>query len=290
MSNEFDDILKETESVESTPVQEVNGTTLKSCVVPTPQKKEVAVAKNVGEYVNNTMMKYMEQGLVVPKDYNVQNAVISSYMIISQDDKLKQCDQKSIINALLDMATLGLNVAKNQAYFIPYGNQAKLSISYFGKIMAIKRIRGVIDVRADVIYKDTGYELTVDEFGNDDIKITSACPLDKRNFDNLEGAWCKIILDKDVWGSSSYCTIMNMDQIHKAWLQGASKANSPAHKNFTDEMAKKTVINRCCKTFVNSAKDNDIFIETLNRVTENDYNDEPRVVPYGIDEKKVIDI
>ena len=68
------------------------------------------------------------------------------------------------------------------------------------------------------------------------------------------------------------------------------KGNSIAHKNFKDEMMKKSVINRCCKAFVNSAKDNDIFIETLNRVTENDYSDEPRVVPYGIDEKKVIDI
>ena len=47
----------------------------------------LTVPKNIGDFVNNTMAKYIEQGLVVPKDYNVQNAVIGSCLIIQQDDK-----------------------------------------------------------------------------------------------------------------------------------------------------------------------------------------------------------
>jgi len=50
-------------------------------------------------------------------------------------------------------------------------------------------------------------------------------------------------------------TVMTMDQIRKAWNQGATKGASPAHQNFTDEMAKKTVINRACKTPINSSTD-----------------------------------
>ena len=125
----------------------------------------LVVPKNMGDYVNNTMAKYIEQGLVVPKDYNVQNAVIGSYLIIQQDDKLKNCDKTSIASSLIDMAVLGLNASKGQCYFVPYNNKLSLQPSYFGKIMAIKRIKGVIDVRADVIYKDTEYELLVDEYG-----------------------------------------------------------------------------------------------------------------------------
>lgn len=255
----------------------------------TAENLGLVVPRNMGDFVNNTITKYMEQGLVLPQDYNVQNAVISSYLIIKQDSKLNTCTKDSIASALIDMATMGLNASKKQCYFIPYNNQLQLQPSYFGKIMAIKRIRGVIDVRTDVIYKGTEYELLVDEFGNDTIEIKKSCPLEERKFENLIGAWCKIILDKEVWGSSSYCCIMTMEQIEKAWNQGQMKGNSPAHKNFKDEMMKKSVINRCCKNFVNSAKDNDILISALNRSIENDYVDENDnvIVPK---ENKVIDV
>ena len=91
-----------------------------------------------------------------------------------------------------------------------------------------------------------------------------------------------------MWGTKTYTCIMTMEQIQKAWNQGATKGNSPAHKNFTDEMAKKSVINRCCKNFVNSAKDNDVLIETLNRTIENDYEEHNR--GFTINQDKVIDI
>lgn len=247
------------------------------------------VPKNMGEYVNNTMQEYMSRGLVLPQDYNVQNAVISSYLIIKQDPKLNGCTKDSISSTLIDMATMGLSASKKQCYFIPYNGQLQLSPSYFGKIMAIKRIKGVVDVRADVIYKGTEYELINDEYGNDDIKIINPCSLEERSFDNIIGAWCRIILDEEVWGSKSYVCIMTMDQIRKSWLQGSMKGQSPAHKNFTDEMAKKSVINRCCKNFVNSAKDNDILIETLNKTIENDYTVNEDGKPSVVIESKTID-
>ena len=241
------------------------------------EENGLIVPKNMGDLVNNTMNKYMERGLVLPKDYNVQNAVISSYLQIKQDPKLSSCKPESIASALIDMATMGLNATKKQVYFIPYGNELKANPSYFGKILAIKRIRGVIDVRSDVIYKDTQYELFNDEYGNDDIKIIKPCPLESRNNDNLVGAWARIILDKEIWGSESYVCVMTLEQIKKSWGQGSAKGKSLAHINFAEEMCKKSVINRCCKYFVNSAKDNDILIETLNRTIEDDYKIEPTI-------------
>lgn len=46
-----------------------------------------------------------------------------------------------------------------------------------------------------------------------------------------------------------------MAQIRAAWGQGATKGGSPAHKNFAEEMAKKTVIGRACKAIINSSDD-----------------------------------
>lgn len=237
----------------------------------TAEELGLVVPKNMADKVNNTMAKYMEQGLVLPKDYNVQNAVISSFLIIKQNDKLMNCTKDSIAGALIDMATMGLNASKNQCYFVPYNGQLQLQPSYFGKITVIKRIKGVVDVIADVIYKDTEYDLICDEYGNDEVKIIKPCPLDKRNFDNIVGAWAKIILEENVWGRKTHSCVMTIDQIHKSWNQGATKGKSPAHINFADEMCKKSVINRCCKNFVNSAKDQDIIIETFNRTTANEY-------------------
>ena len=248
----------------------------------------LAIPKNMGDYVNNQMQSYIERGLKLPEDYNVQNAVVSSYLIIKQDPKLMECTKESIASALLDMATMGLSASKSQCYFVPYSGKLQLQPSYFGKITAIKRIKGVIDVISDVIYNKTEYELSVDEYGNDDIKITKPCPLEERQSDKIVGAWSKIILDESVWGRKNHTCIMTMEQIKKSWGQGATKGNSPAHKNFPEEMAKKSVINRCCKNFVNSAKDNDILISAINRTTENEYydNDESRVI---VKEEKEID-
>ena len=282
------------EELEVKKVEEVTETPKKDIKKDIAMKEKVAqemglmMPKNMADQITNTLTNYVNNGLVMPKDYNYQNAVISSFLTIKQDPKLMACDRNSIANALVDMATLGLNVSKNQGYFIPYNGKLDFQPSYFGKITSIKRIKGVIDVRSDVIYKGTEHELIVDEYGNDDIRIIKPCPLDERKFEDIIGAWAKIILDENVWGAKSYTCIMTKDQINKAWCQGATKGKSPAHQNFADEMCKKTVINRCCKNFVNSAKDQDIYIETLNRTTANEYEDNSsheKVV-----EAKVIDL
>jgi len=250
---------------------------------------EVSITpKNLGDQVSNIMSKYIERGLTLPADYNVENAVISSFLTIQQDPKLFGCTKTSIVSALIDMATMGLNVSKKQAYFVPYGGELKLSPSYFGAITSIKRINGVVDIVADIIYEGTEYELGVNELGGDTITITKPCPLDKRQGDKIVAAWGKVILDESVFGRKEHTCIMTMEQIKASWNQGAMKGNSPAHKNFPDQMARKTVINRTCKDFVNSAKDNDILIETINRTMSNDYIEigEGNTV---VKEKKVID-
>ena len=42
--------------------------------------------------------------------------------------------------------------------------------------------------------------------------------------------------------------------------------------NFPQEMAKRTVINRAAKQFFNTSDDNDLFIDAVNRTTENEYD------------------
>ena len=61
-------------------------------------------------------------GLAFPKDYNVANALTGAYLILKETvdkDKrpvLESCSQASIVNSLMEMATLALNVNKKQGY------------------------------------------------------------------------------------------------------------------------------------------------------------------------------
>lgn len=54
---------------------------------------------------------------------------------------------------------------------------------------------------------------------------------------------------------------MTIDQIKQAWMQSpmikdeAALNRSKTHSNFKDEMAKKTVINRAAKRYINSSTD-----------------------------------
>lgn len=236
------------------------------------EKQGMIMPKNITDSVMNTLTLYEGQGSVnLPQNYSVGNAMKSAWLKFQAEPKLMACEPASIANALLDMAISGLNPSKNQCYFIPMGNKCVLMASYFGKQCAVKRIRGVIDIRADVIYKGTGYELTLDEWGNDDITITKPCPLEERTNANIIAAWAKIILDESVWGVKSFTAIMTLEDIKNAFNMGAAKGNSPAHKNFLNEMAKKTAINRCIKNFLNSRDDEDILVEVINRTAENDY-------------------
>lgn len=236
------------------------------------------VEKNISDSILNKIQLMTDNNqLQLPPNYVVGNALKSAYLKLSEtkdkngESVLKSCNQASIANALLKMAILGLNPAKDQAYFVPYGKDLTLLTSYFGKITAIKRIKGVVDVRADVIYQDTEYDLEVDEYGNDLVVVKKPCPLDKRNPENIIGAWAKIIFDLSVWGTKEYSCVMTMQEIKNAWEQGATKGNSPAHKKFATEMAKKSVINRCIKNYINSCDDQDIVISSLKETIHDEY-------------------
>jgi len=67
----------------------------------------------------------------------------------------------------------------------------------------------------------------------------------------IKGAYA-VVVNKD---DSRHLEVMTIDQIKKAWGQGAAKGNSGAHVNFTDQMCKKTIIARACKIALDSTSD-----------------------------------
>ena len=226
--------------------------------------------KAITDVVFNRVQNLQANGAIdFPANYSVGNALKSAFLIlkeaVTRDKKpvLQACSQESIANALLDMVIQGLNPAKQQCYFIPYGNQLQMIRSYLGEITLIKRVKGVKDVVAYPIYKNDELELGFDLLSGKQV-IKKYNPSIIHNANDLIGALGLIIGDKEVLAIE----YMDMLQIKNAWNQGTMKGNSPAHKNFPDQMAIKTVINRVCKKYVNTADDSDKIADLISKSAE----------------------
>lgn len=229
---------------------------------PGAQQPQTAVVKY--ENVADLVMKRIESftadgGLVLPKSYSVGNNLKSAWLILQEavdrNDKpvLEVCTKASIANALFDMVLQGLSVSKAQGYFIAYGNKLEFQRSYFGTVALAKRVGGGIkrEPVANVIYEGDEFVYTIDP-------KTGLFQIIKHDqkIENIDDAKIKAAYAITTFEDGrTEVTIMTIDQIKKAWNQGATKGQSPAHKNFPAEMCKKTVIGRACKMVINSSDD-----------------------------------
>ena len=228
--------------------------------------------KDITDQVSNRISQLQDDGLALPKDYNPQNALKAAWFKLQQTKDrsnrpaLQVCTRSSIANALLDMVTQGLSPAKTQCYFIVYGNEVQLQRSYFGTIAAVKRLSSVKDIDAQVVHQGDEFAIGADDLGR--IKVTKFVP----KFENLDkpikGAFAFIELAN---GNVHY-TVMTQKQIMTSW--GQSRQHNVQQK-FGDEMAKRTVINRAAKMYINTSDDSDLLAGSINTVTANEYEDEP---------------
>lgn len=224
---------------------------------PEQKNNEIVPAQSNKTIADLTLLKVTEMQqnneLKLPKDYSAGNALKSAWLILNDKSDLLQCDKNSIAFALLNMVTQGLNPAKRQCSFIKYGNKLVMQREYQGSIALAKRY-GLKSVIANPIFKGDEFSFEVDTTTGLK-KITKHVP----SFDSwggeVIGAYAIVEMDDGV----KNVEVMNMKQIQAAWSMGATKGQSPAHKNFPDQMACKTVIGRALKTIINSSDDAALF-------------------------------
>lgn len=215
-----------------------------------------------------------EQELSLPVNYNAANALNSAYLALQKvktrngKNALEACTPTSISKALLDMTLQGLSPAKDQCYFIAYGNELQMKRSYFGTVAAVKRLDGVQKVRAEVVHQDDEFEIG----SNDDMELIVKKFVPK--FENQDkpiiGAFALIKTDE----GNSY-TVMTKKEIDQSWSQTRQK-NNRVQKDFSQEMAKRTVLNRAAKMFINTSDDSDLLTGAINDTTANEFDDEAR--------------
>jgi recombination protein RecT len=231
----------------------------------TQNKKVPAIQKDISNDVLNRINQFREAGeLFFPKNYSPENAIKSAMLILQEtktkDDKpvLEYCTRISIANALLEMVITGLSAMKKQCDFIAYGRKLTMQREYHGTIALAKRLGGVKEANANIIYDGDIFKYEVDPDTGKKIIIEHTQEFKNINDSKIIGAYAVLTFeDKEI---APYVDIMNIDQIRKAWAQGATKGQSPAHRNFPGEMAKKSVISRACKLFITSSDDSNLAL------------------------------
>lgn len=211
-------------------------------------------------------------GLAIPANYNPANALKSAFFEMTNSasgNLLEKCSRESIANSLLNMAIQGLSPAKKQCYFVPYGQNLSMQRSYFGTQKVVKSLTNVDDIWATIIYEGDEFEIEI-EGGRERITKHTTSFLNRDN--DIIGAYC-IIKKSD---GEEVLTVMTRKEIEASWSQSKNKS---VQNKFPQEMAKRTVINRAAKAFINTSDDSDALIQAVNDTTEEEFeNDQERAV------------
>lgn len=214
--------------------------------------------------VLNKIAALQKGGITVPKGFSADNQIYLAFLKLSsmEDPKTRQpilqsVTPQSVANALLTMCLKGLSMEKGQCTFIRYGRELQFQQMYHGTVALAKRY-GADDPQAQVIYEGDEFEYEINPATGKKRVIKHVQRLENIKSDKIVGAWCLVPyaghpeLDPKV-------EVMTIDEIRRSWMQGATRGESPAHRNFPQEMAKKTVIGRACKLFVSTSDDAGVY-------------------------------
>ena len=257
-----------------------------TAVQATPERKALVIAKEATTWLQTEATNKL---LTVPEGYDLGSEMSLAMMKIAQTSDRNQrnalavCTKESILTALKNMAINGLSMSRNQCYPIVYGNVLQIQRSYFGTIASLERMFPEYKITANVIYQGDEYDYVYNEDTSCyEIKNLKSSLKNKNN--PIEGAF-GFIKDRTT-GRSVYSECMTMEEISKAWSHAKT---DKVQKEFPQEMAKRTLINRMCKTFVNKNKNVSAeYLSAYNAMTEAEYDNNREPEPVNPVKEKAI--
>lgn len=181
-----------------------------------------------------------EKSSALPKDFNKARFLQNCMTVLSENKDLQACDINSVKRGVLKAAFLGLDFFNKEAYLIKYGNTCNFQTDYRGEKKLAKKysIRPVKDIYAKLVREGDEFEEIIDN-GEPSINFKPV-PF---NDGNIIGAFAVVLFED---GTMSYET-MSKAEIEDIRKNYSKAPNSPAWKNSTGEMYKKTVFRRLCK-------------------------------------------
>jgi recombination protein RecT len=204
----------------------------------------------------------------LPRHITPERMIRVAMTAIQKTPKLAECDQRSLISAIVQAAELGLepNTPLGHAYLIPYFNkntkrtEAQLMPGYRGFMALARRSGQVQGIYAEIVYEKDFFEIT---YGlNKDLIHKPA--LNEEDRGQMVGAYA-VAKFKDGYTDFEYMDAVEIGKIRK---RSKSPDNGPWVTD-TGEMWRKTPIRRLAKRLPLSIEDS-----TLQKAIEiDDFHD-----------------
>lgn len=175
----------------------------------------------------------------LPKGFNKARFVQNCVALLNDNPQLQKYNRNQIVSGLLKGSYLGLDFYSKECYLVPYGNQLNYQTDYRGAKKLAKKysIRPIKDIYAKLIREGDEFEemiLNGEPSFNFKPKFL--------NDGKIIGAFA-VVLYQD--GGLGY-DVMSLSELENT-RKHSKASNSPAWKDFTGEMYKKTVLHRLCK-------------------------------------------
>lgn len=190
----------------------------------------------------------------LPRHMTPERMIRVAMTALQKTPKLAECDQRSLIGAIIQSAELGLepNTPLGYAYLIPYWNsqtkrnEAQLMVGYRGFMALARRSGQVQGIYAEIVYEKDFFEIT---YGLDK-NLTHKPALNIEDRGAMIGAYA-VAKFKDGYTDFEY-----MDAIQIGKIRARSKsADTGPWVTDTGEMWRKTPIRRLSKRLPLSIED-----------------------------------
>lgn len=178
---------------------------------------------------------------VLPKHISPERMARVAATAIMRTPKLRDCDQASFFNAMLQLSQWGLEPDGRRAHLIPFENrrrgvvECQLILDYKGIVELALRSGNISAIHTDKVCENDDFEY--------DCGQVIRHKIDFRKPRGDAYAYVCIITRKD---GSKKCEVMSRDEVDKIRSRSKSKDNGPWVTDY-DEMARKTVFKRASK-------------------------------------------
>lgn len=198
-------------------------------------KNEVAQKQDFSTALTVELDKVQD---ALPDDFNKPRFVQNCIAVLNDHPELQKYGETKLKFGLIKGAYLGLDFYSQECHLVPFGNSLQFLPGYKGDMKLAKKysIRPIKDIYAKLVREG-------DEFKESIINGEQTIDFNPKPFNDgkIIGAFA-VVLYQD--GGLEYDTMSLADLENTRSHSKAS--NSPAWKNFTGQMYKKTVIHRLC--------------------------------------------
>lgn len=219
-------------------------------VAEAAQDMQLAPANPKSEMRDLIKAGWPRMAAVLPKHMDPERMLQLAISTVNKNPKLLNCTPESVLGCLMTASSLGLEPndvnGLGQAYIIPYGRTATYISGYRGLYKLALNSGEIQSITVEAVYEGDEFEYRM----GDDAHITHVPNLDaEHSYDKLKCVYCITRFNN----GGVQRTVMPKSEIEKRRNVSKAKNDGP-WKDWTEEMAKKTVIRAAAKTWPLSAE------------------------------------